>query len=141
MELRITNYYHPKLCDDINIHTVQITQRGRRKILGTNNSLWLEGGMSTGFADTIKENLKYKSLITNLKLSHKTTTDLRDQFLNINSADEVCLDHAMDWDAKEKESERLDNELILNIIRLRLLKNWIIPSLRAKFGVSKDQIS
>ena len=141
MELRITNYYHPKLCDDMNIHTVQITQRGRRKILGTNNSPWLEGVMSTGFADTIKENLQYKRLITNLKLSQKTTTDLRDQFLSINSADEICFDHAMDWDPKEKESERLDNKLILNIIRLRLLKNWSIPSLWAKFGVSKDQIS
>ena len=51
--------------------------------------------MSAGFADTIKENLQSKSLITNLNLSKKTSTDLRDQFLNINSADEVYFDHAM----------------------------------------------
>ena len=78
--------------------------------------------MSTGFADTIKENLQCKSLITNLNLSKNTTTGLRGQFLNINSADEVCFDHVTDWDPKEKVRERFDNQLILNIIRLRLLK-------------------
>ena len=68
--------------------------------------------MSTGFLDTIKENLQYKSMIANLNLSKKTTTDLWYQFLNINSVDEVCFDYAMDWDSKENEGERLDNQLI-----------------------------
>ena len=71
MELRIINYYHLNFCDDTIIYASLITQRGRRKILGTNNIPWLEGVMSTGFADTIRENLLYKNLITNLNLSKK----------------------------------------------------------------------
>ena len=59
MEANITNYYHPKFSDKLEISRTNINTKGRRKFLEPKDDETLDAIMPFGVADAAKVNSIY----------------------------------------------------------------------------------
>ena len=141
MKLKRTNYYLSGHSTEITLTGETTTLKGRLKCLGNKDDEILSSLMDVGFANWATNNKHYKQLLNNLSICEMSNEELYN-FLMLHQTHQENS-HSRYILQVNPTSELIDvsEEIMAEVVRLRLEQKWSIQSLQAKFQLSKIKIT
>ena len=140
MEANITNYYHPKFSDKLEISRTNINTKGRRKFLGPKDDETLDAIMPFGVADAAKVNSIYWLLIQNLGITSKSNEELIQYVLSFTENKHNYNNLLMKYDESFRREDEISTEQKLRFMKLLLHHNWSIKSIWWKLNIQVHQV-